>query len=141
MSTRQLNLSDFAEHCLDELKAVQKGDTVIEIVSLGKVVAVVNPPAGGGGGSLGDWMAFDCDAGNPAPVVEAVDDAWSQDVWHPLAVEEHAALQKTPIVGSVEELLGDGTAEEWEGFDEALERWRSEPMMSVLHDEAVSDAA
>ncbi len=57
MSTRQLSIGDFAAHCLEEVKAIQEGDTVLEILSSGKVVAVLSPPAmerlvGG----LGDWM-------------------------------------------------------------------------------------
>jgi hypothetical protein len=44
MSTRQLTLKDFAEHCLDEIKTVQEGDTILEILSSGQVVAVVSPP-------------------------------------------------------------------------------------------------
>ena len=34
MSTRQLNLIDFAAHCLEEIQTVQDGDTVIELLSL-----------------------------------------------------------------------------------------------------------
>ncbi len=44
MSTRQLTLGNFAAHCLDEIKSVQDGDTIIEILSSGKVVAVLSPP-------------------------------------------------------------------------------------------------
>jgi len=85
MSTRQLSLSDFAAHCLEEIRSVQEGDTVIEILSSGKVVALLSPPpvpvaestladwVGGGAGLMsfgpsydpgtpafheGDWEAF-----------------------------------------------------------------------------------
>ena len=45
MSTRQLTLGNFAAHCLDEIKSVQDGETVIEILgSGGKVIAVLSPP-------------------------------------------------------------------------------------------------
>jgi hypothetical protein len=57
MSTRQLHLNDFAAHCLDEMKTVQEGDTVIEILSNGgKVIAVINPPPAQPEGTLADWM-------------------------------------------------------------------------------------
>ena len=57
MSTRQLNLSDFAAHCLEEIQTVQDGDTVIELLSSGKVVAVLSPPPQEEqAGTLADWM-------------------------------------------------------------------------------------
>lgn len=58
MSTRQLTLGNFAAHCLDEIKSVQDGETVIEILgSGGKVIAVLSPPPPEEpAGTLGDWM-------------------------------------------------------------------------------------
>lgn len=56
MSTKQLSLGSFAEHCLEEIKAVEQGDTVIEILSRGKVVAVLSPPPEEPAGTLAEWM-------------------------------------------------------------------------------------
>lgn len=134
VSTRQLNISDFAAHCLEEIEAVQSGDTVLEILSSGgKVIAVINPVSQEqDGGTLGDWVGSGSGlvGGDTScldePTFMDADDAWSQDVWHPLTADQHAVLQKVPAVTSPEALLGTGTEEEWAGFDEALERWRSE---------------
>ena len=57
MSTRQLNLHDFAAHCLEEIKTIETGDTVIELLSSGKVVAVLSPPSAmETGGTLEGWL-------------------------------------------------------------------------------------
>ena len=144
MSTRQLTLGNFAAHCLDEIKAVQGGDTVIEILSAnGKVVAVLSPPPPEEpAGTLADWMGsgagymtygpgYDPDE----PSFMDADEATAQNFWHPLSALQQAELQKVPIIRSVEEFYGDGTAAEWEGFDEALEQWRLEktPIGGHLH--------
>jgi hypothetical protein len=63
--------------------------------------------------------------------VTAAAPAWqekAQDVWTPLTAEQHARRQGVRRVSSWEALLGDGTEEEWEGFDEALEQWRQDPI-------------
>lgn len=41
MITRQLSISKFKAHCTEEIRAVEKGDTVIELTRHGKKVAVV----------------------------------------------------------------------------------------------------
>jgi len=133
MSTRQLTLGNFAAHCLDEIKSVQDGDTVIEILSSsGKVVAVLSPPPPKEpAGTLADWtgsgagtMSYGPGYKPDAATFMDVDDA--QDFWNDLSAQQYAALQRVPIIQRAEDLYGDGTAEEWEGFDEALEQWRSE---------------
>lgn len=143
MSTRQLSLGDFAAHCLEEIEAVQSGDTVLEILSSGgKVIAVLNPPPAEhdkaiGGVSLADWTAsgaglmsgdFDSSCLHK-PTLMFADDA-VQDFWQPMSALQQAEQQEVPAVTSPEALLGDGTEEEWQGFDEALETWRSE---RVIH--------
>jgi len=123
MSTRQLSLGDFAAHCLEEIESIQSGETVLEIIGGGgKVIAVVNPAQQGP------------DAGSPADWPGA-GDAAAQEFWQPLTATQQAARQKVPIVHQAEEFYGDGTAAEWEGFDEALEQWRSEkiPAGDLLH--------
>lgn len=57
MSIRQLTISDFAAHCVDELSAVEKGETVVELIRDGKVIATINPVAlEPTGGTLVDWI-------------------------------------------------------------------------------------
>ena len=140
MSTRQLSIGDFAAHCLEEVQAVQSGDTVLEILSSGgKVIAVLNPaPQRQDQAALVEWM--DARAAYPVapgqrleePAFGAADDAAAQDFWHPLTALQQSELQHTSAVTSPESLLGDGTAEEWQGFDEALESWRSEQVITPL---------
>ncbi len=52
MSTRQLTVSDFAAHCVDELSVIEKGDTVVELLRDGKVIATISPIAPHGDGGL-----------------------------------------------------------------------------------------
>ena len=142
MSTRQLTLGNFAAHCLDEIKAVQNGDTVIEILSSsGKVVAVLSPPPPNDlAGIVTDWMGSGAGTvfygpgyvPNEPSFMDA-DDATAQNFWHPLSAQQQAELQKVPIIRSVEEFYGDGTAADWEGFDEALEEWRLEKIPTGGH--------
>lgn len=134
MSTRQLSIGDFAAHCLEEIKSIQSGDTVLEIVSSGgKVIAILNPaPQEQDEGTLADWMGSGAGlvSGDLScldkPTFMDADDAAAQDFWHPLSAQQQAELQNTPVITSPESLLGDGTEDEWKGFDEALESWRSE---------------
>ena len=110
MSTRQLSISDFAAHCVEEIKAIQSGDTVLEITSAGKIVAVVNPAPPNG--------------------------TWAADgFWQNMTAQEHARQQGILPATRVEDLLGPGDAADWEGFDEALERWRAEPLPAPLPDD------
>ncbi len=82
MSTRQLNLSDFAAHCLDEMKAIQGGDTVIEILSNGgKVIAVINPPPAEPEGTLGDWIGSGAGTVKFAPGYDPDEPAFAPEEW------------------------------------------------------------
>lgn len=146
MSIRRLSIGDFAAHCLEEIQAVQSGDTVLEILSSGgKVIAVLNPaPQKKEEGTLADWMG----AGDTLldgcnvhePTFADAGDALAQDFWHPLPAQQQAELQSARPVTSPESLLGDGTEEEWLGFDEALKSWRSEHVITPIST-AVSHAA
>ena len=132
MSTRQLSIGDFAAHCLEEIQAVQSGDTVLEILSSGgKVIAVLNPaPQERNEGTLADWMGSG--AGLDESTFGDADEAAGQDFWHPLTARQQAELQHAPAVTAPAALLGDGTEEEWLGFEEALESWRSEQVIRPL---------
>lgn len=57
MSTKRLTISDFKDHCVEELETVEKSGAVIEITRDGRIIAVVEPPpAPEGTGGLGDWI-------------------------------------------------------------------------------------
>lgn len=119
MSTRQLSIGDFAAHCLEEIKAIQSGDTVLEILSAGKIVAIVNP----------------------APQSGKLTQQASADFWQPMTAQDYARQQGIPPVTRVEDILGPGNAADWEGFDEALETWRAEPLSEPLRAADTSHAA
>lgn len=46
--------------------------------------------------------------------------------WDNLSAEELARRQGVKPVESIEQLYGSGSPDDWEGFDAALEQWRSE---------------
>ena len=82
MSTRQLTLGNFAAHCLDEIKSVQAGDTVIEILSSGKVVAVLSPPPPEEpAGTLADWMGSGAIYMTYGPGYEPDEPAFAPEDW------------------------------------------------------------
>ncbi len=56
MITRQLSISEFKAHCTEEIRAVEKGDMVIELTRHGKKVAVVRTAAAADSPDLGSWM-------------------------------------------------------------------------------------
>lgn len=41
MITKQISVSEFKAHCTEEIRAVEKGDTIIELTRHGKKVALV----------------------------------------------------------------------------------------------------
>ena len=82
MSTRQLTLGNFAAHCLDEIKSVQDGDTVIEILSSGKVVTVLSPPPPEeAAGTLADWMGSGAGTVTFAPGYDPDEPAFAPEEW------------------------------------------------------------
>ena len=132
MSTRQPSIGDFAAHCREEIQAIKSGDTVLEILSSrGKVIAVLNPaPQEQNGGTLADWMGSG--AGLLSSGLKLADVTTDQAFSQTVSARQQAVQQNTPAVMSPEALLGDGTEEEWQGFDAALERWRSEQVIPPL---------
>jgi prevent-host-death family protein len=57
MTTKQLSISEFKAHCTEEIREVEKGDTIIELTRHGKKVAVVRTiDATDQSPDLGDWM-------------------------------------------------------------------------------------
>ena len=52
--------------------------------------------------------------------------AWTYDYWENLPAAEYARRQGVQPVSDFSVLFGAGGAEDWEGFDEAVERWHEE---------------
>lgn len=52
--------------------------------------------------------------------------AWAYDYWENLPAAEYARRQGVQPVTDFSTLFGAGVAEDWEGFDDAVERWRAE---------------
>lgn len=52
--------------------------------------------------------------------------AWTYDYWENLPAAEYARRQGVQPVSNFAALFGVGSAEDWEGFDDAVERWRAE---------------
>jgi prevent-host-death family protein len=82
MITKQISVSEFKAHCTEEIRAVEKGDTILELTRHGKKVAVVKSPAltsptldlGGWIGSGKGTVAF-------APGYDTEAPAWDPGDW------------------------------------------------------------
>jgi hypothetical protein len=55
---------------------------------------------------------------------ESASGNWSYDFWESPSAEEYARRQGTPMPTDPTALYGNGDAADWDGFDEAVERWR-----------------
>lgn len=89
MSTKQLSLGSFAAHCIDEIKAVEHGDTIIEILSSGKVVAVLSPPPPEEpAGTLADWMGSGAGYMTYGPDYDPAEPAFAPDDWEAFQGEQ-----------------------------------------------------
>jgi hypothetical protein len=61
------------------------------------------------------------------PGASAVQEAaWSYGFWENPSAEEYARRQGVQPVTEIASLYGSGEAQDWEGFDEALERWHAD---------------
>lgn len=80
MSTRQLTVSDFAAHCVDELSVIEKGDTVVELIRDGKVIATISPAPREKTGTLADCIGTG--AGFTLAPGESLDEpTWTPEEW------------------------------------------------------------
>jgi hypothetical protein len=52
--------------------------------------------------------------------------AWVYDYWENLSALEYARRQGVQPVSNFAAIFGAGAAEDWDGFDEAVESWRAE---------------
>ena len=81
MSTRHLTVSDFAAHCVDELSVIEKGDTVVELIRDGKVIATINPTPKKNTGTLADYIGSGTGTVRFAPGVDPDEPAFSPEEW------------------------------------------------------------
>lgn len=51
---------------------------------------------------------------------------WAYNFWENLSAQEYAQRQGVGPVNDVTKLYGEGAVEDWEGFDAAVEQWRTE---------------
>ncbi len=57
MNVRKISISEFKAHYPEEIRAVEKGDLLLELTRHGKTVAVVQPPsAAPSAPTLEDWV-------------------------------------------------------------------------------------
>lgn len=56
----------------------------------------------------------------------AHDTGWRYDFWENLSAQEYARRQGVQPVTNIKSLYGAGEPSDWEGFDTALEHWRTE---------------
>ena len=133
MNVRQISISEFKARCTEEIREVEKGNVILQITRHGKPVAIVEPSKAQNAAPLAEWLgsgrgsvALLRDEALTSPTMAWYEDV--EDVWTPLTADQHAARQDIRPAMSWEQFMGDGTQEEWEGFDEALEEWRKEPV-------------
>lgn len=134
MSIRKIQLAELAAHLRDEVKTVERHDVILEVIDGGKVVAVLSPPPPDiphspfSDSNVSGHAHLAAKHADPdAPCFMDVDDA--QDFWSDLSASRIATLQRIPVTQSGDEFYGPGSSEDWEGFDESLAQWRSEPVV------------
>jgi hypothetical protein len=105
---------------------------MLELTRHGKTVATVGPSKALPSKTLASWVGSGRgsvtvlrDEALTGPAFAHFED--THDVWSPLTAEQHAERQGTKATKSWDQLLGQGRAEDWDGFEDALERWREEP--------------
>jgi hypothetical protein len=62
----------------------------------------------------------------PVGAEAAHESGWSYGFWENLSAAEYAQRQGVQPVTNIASLYGAGKPEDWQGFDEALETWRTE---------------
>lgn len=82
MITKQISVSEFKAHCTEEIRAVEKGDTVIELTRHGKKVAVVTSPAAADSSQdLGSWIGSGKGTVRFGPDHDPHAPAWEPEDW------------------------------------------------------------
>jgi prevent-host-death family protein len=82
MTTKQISVSKFKAHCTEEIRAVEKGDVVIELTRHGKKVAVVKAPdASTPTPDLGSWIGSGKGTVAFGPNYDPAGPAWDSSDW------------------------------------------------------------
>ena len=82
MTTKQLSISEFKAHCTEEIRALEKGGTIIELTRHGKKVAVVQPaPTAVSPTDLKGWIGSGKGTVIFGPGYDPAAPAWDSDDW------------------------------------------------------------
>lgn len=82
MVTKQISVSEFKAHCTEEIRAVEKGDTILELTRHGKKVAVVkSPDTVATTPDLGSWVGSGKGTVAFGPGYDANAPAWDAADW------------------------------------------------------------
>ena len=82
MITRQLSVSEFKAHCTEEIRALEKGGTILELTRHGKKVAVVRSAADADSApSLEGWIGSGKGTVTYGPGYDPAGPAWDASDW------------------------------------------------------------
>lgn len=82
MITKQISVSEFKAHCTEEIRAVEKGDTILELTRHGRKVAVVkSPDAAGLAPDLESWIGSGKGTVTFGPGYKSDAPAWESSDW------------------------------------------------------------
>ena len=82
MTTKQLSISEFKAHCTEEIRALEKGGTIIELTRHGKKVAVVHAFAAAVSPiTLAGWIGSGKGTVTYAPGYDPAAPAWDSNDW------------------------------------------------------------
>lgn len=82
MTTKQLSISEFKAHCTEEIRALEKGGTIIELTRHGKKVAVVHAVAAAVSPlNLAGWLGSGKGTVTYVPGYDPAAPAWDSNDW------------------------------------------------------------
>ena len=82
MITKQISVSEFKARCTEEIRAVEKGDTILELTRHGRKVAVVrSPDAAEGAPDLASWIGSGKGSVTFGPHYKSDSPAWDSADW------------------------------------------------------------
>jgi prevent-host-death family protein len=80
--TKQISVSEFKAHCTEEIRAVEKGDTILELTRHGRKVAVVkSPEAAEATADLESWIGSGKGTVTFGPGYDPNVPAWNASDW------------------------------------------------------------
>lgn len=127
VNVRQISISEFKTHCTELLREVERGGLVLKITRHGKVIASAEPHRvsySESDRSVSNDISSVMEEVLAGPASDRIETR--SDVWSAFTAPQLARRQHVAPAADWEALLGDGSAGDWEGFEEALARWREE---------------